>query len=305
MTHTHRIVAAGLAGLFAMPALGADDPFDHLPPTLKLTGVIRDFRDSQVQAGHPDFNMVPNGGAGHYLFMVEDELGDDGKPVFRCTGQKVTGQWKDRFGRNISPPKGYIQPRWGDASGNTNSSANGACQGQASFDQWYRDIVGVNMSGYLDIRLERQAGTPLYVFDDTLDMRFLELEGFYNTNGQFPSAQGGNKNWSFTYEIETTFRYIRGADQYLTFAGDDDIWVFIDGKLVIDIGGVHDRVEQTIELDRLAQTSMHANGFLVDGEEYTMKIFFAERNKPRSELRIETTLNLRGVDLPPVSALYD
>ena len=65
----------------------------------------------------------------------------------------------------------------------------------------------------------------------------------------------------------------------------------------MDIGGVNGAVSQTIGLDRLA--------WLVDGQSYDLTFFFAERHRTQSNFRIETTLQLRSVRLPPTAALYD
>ena len=106
-----------------------------------------------------------------------------------------------------------------------------------------------------------------------------------------------NTNYHFTTEIDTEFMFERGKGQIFTFTGDDDVWVFIDGKLVVDLGGMHGAQGQSIELDRLT--------WLQDGGTYRLKVFHAERHRVDSNFRIDTNLRLRMVEMPPTSGLYD
>ncbi len=74
------------------------------------------------------------------------------------------------------------------------------------------------------------------------------------------------------------------------------MWVFVNGQLVIDIGGVHGAREQFIQLSRLG---------LEDGETYPLQFFFAERHRTQSNFRIETNIDLETVNVPAVTAAFD
>eukprot|EP01100_Stratorugosa_tubuloviscum_P003419 TRINITY_DN182_c0_g1_i2.p1 TRINITY_DN182_c0_g1~~TRINITY_DN182_c0_g1_i2.p1 ORF type:complete len:1400 (+),score=682.28 TRINITY_DN182_c0_g1_i2:218-4417(+) len=106
------------------------------------------------------------------------------------------------------------------------------------------------------------------------------FDEWYTTGGsKVKEGTSGAKNYHFTMEIRSAFTYQTG--QTFTFSGDDDVWVYIDNKLVIDLGGVHSKLTKTVNLNTLG---------LVVGTTYNFDLFFAERHTSESNFQIETSL---------------
>ena len=183
---------------------------------------------------HPDFQYR----IGNDRDMVTTELGADRKPV-------------------------YANP------GGTTYTTNG----KESFDQWYRDVPGVNQSKPYSITLTKQENGN-YRYENT---------NFFPINDQMLMNEGRDKNFHFTYEIQTQFTYQGG--EILNFSGDDDVWVYINGQRVVDLGGVHGKQNASVDVDAVAgQIGLEV------GETYDFDFFFAERHTTQSNFILETSI---------------
>lgn len=286
------------ASLVVATGAGATTP----PASFTITGVIRDFHERTHAQGHPDFERMPDHGFGLYTGNVALTLGSDRKPVFVGGGRQVWTQWQDASGQhNVAPH--LFRPDLGDIAGSyrirfgTMIHDNGGVTSPETFAQWFRDVPGLNISQSLEIVLERQAdGT--YVFDSSVVEPYASIGGFFPINGQLfgNSSAGEDRNYHFTFEFEAEFAYDASAGQIFTFVGDDDVYVFINDQLVIDLGGVHGVTSQSVLLDRLG---------LVDGQTYRMNFFFAERHRTQSNFRVQTNLELRAGRRYTFSVPYD
>jgi fibro-slime domain-containing protein len=291
---------AGLA-VVATPSTGqaVDDPDGDWPAEIRLTGVVRDFRKYNAgNSAHPDFEQY---NTGHRVGLAAPNLDQDGKPVLlSATGRPVNSQFRDSAGRNIMPAM-FDRDR-GDTAGSLGTTTAKAITNADSFSQWFREVPGVNMSKGHTITLNRMPGTNIYTFHEHDDDSTPQREGFFPADGDLWNDTDPTylHNYHFTFELGTRFTYQHGTGQVFTFVGDDDVWVFINGQMAIDVGGVHGAVSQTIDLDRFAERYN-----LEDGQDYELKFFFAERRTTRSNCRIETNLHLRNAQLPTTSALFD
>ncbi len=268
-----------------------------LPSTLTIPILYRDMLywntfKSDAAPGHPDFNSNElNTAAGSVVTgLVQSTLGNDNEPVWASDngGSFVGGAdsatlfcwW-------------YHESGCGSADGGTTTNP---------YDQLvYKDASGNPMTLTLT-----QGASNTYTYENT---NFFPLDGLgwnsptlstaakaeitaggaLNTEYGIPETTNGGTptaahNFNFTSELHYPFTYVAANSTATTgpkfsFDGDDDVWAFIAGTLIVDLGGVHGASPGSYTLTTTNAAALK----LTDGGLYSIDVFQAERHPTGSD----------------------
>ena len=151
---------------------------------------------------------------------------------------------------------------------------------------------------YKDLKLGFEQKGDTYTLKDVKDQngKILTTEGagFYPLENERKfSYENSEKaqNYFFGMRYDVLFKigdYV-GPMNY-EFTGDDDLWVLLDGKVVLDLGGIHQAASETVDIwEKLGKT---ADELTPEGKEkeHTLTVLYMERGAGESNCKMKFTL---------------
>ncbi|HXP91487.1 MAG TPA: fibro-slime domain-containing protein, partial [Fibrobacteria bacterium] len=247
--------------------------------TLNLVMEAYDFKGRGDGGGNPSFqiggwtDLTGAASTGPDPGMVQNALGANGLPVY-------TGRDSGYQSGGINGPKGN----------NTAALTLATTLWKKSTpSNWFDTtalvaaVPGIKI-GHTCLQLpliKTPADSGYYKYDN---QSFFPLDTISDTRGVSLALAADNKqhNFSFCLQGHAAFEYTPGLQ--FEFRGDDDVWVFINNLLAIDLGGTHAPESTFVNVDKL---------HLVEGRVYPFDIFYCERQTNGSSIRIRTSMDLQ------------
>ena len=293
-----------------------DYPFSAIAYTLKLYGFDKDNQNSFMSTNNSTL----------------DFYGNDGK--YACAAQGlVAGSLKDN--KLLTSDAKAEEPHFNEAFLQGKNSKN-AVLGQVyhnvsfPFKKEDRDNNGVNYwcfdSKKTTLAMRHDIEKNTYYLEDTGNKdwsknvdsssktdRVSNTYGFFPFNETSQATSAKNYNYGFGTRMDMTFKLTDDGtviDKHgnkvpieFEFSGDDDVWVYIDGKLALDVGGEHGKVIGKLDFKDKSATVSNVKasaGSLISGEnvtsdftlsgsnsdEHTLTLFYMERGMWESNMKI-------------------
>jgi len=267
------------------------------PATVEVPVTFYDFHSDR---SNPEFEQPHT--SGRRVGMVAATLDADNKPQlgaspyrnlgvahwFRDWSKYTTGPYSKgkKTAPVYEPTPGIRQTHvdeWRSIVNVVNESA------AVGHDTAFKNIV---IPGTLVFSLS-SAATGMYQFSRRGTAGFFPIDSLgFKKEWASTSGAVAAHNYSFTMEMDVEF-YVQDSMTF-SFSGDDDVWVFIDNKLALDLGGIHEEVSGNFNVSqKIIDLGLgNATG------KHRLRVFYAERHSEASNLLIQTNV------IAPLAANY-
>ncbi len=277
--------------------------------------VVRDFPGT-----HADFENGVTGSVDATLGLVKDTLDADGKPVFagaNSTGHIASaasfaewfrdassnttvvtsltlydngnGGYVNRWGPDGEPFAYYTDAVW---CGNGGAGCTECTEDQYDVCLDPCTYWGNGNTSACGVQAVYMEGNPVFFPADGIagatPLSIAQIPPPYADSwpAEFPDldvADQPKHNFAFTSEVRYWFQYNSAQTYTLDFLGDDDVWVFLNNKLAVDLGGIHTPVAGNLTIAGLADGTAYG---MEDGKVYEIVVFQAERQTTCSSYQL-------------------
>ncbi len=218
----------------------------------------------------------------------------------QCAGSLQQGIVKDHLGADGLPIPAYTSHAETSRAGFKTSSqwvtGHDPVVSSDNFYRWYHEVAGLSKRYDRQVVFQRQGNTNTYVYGGSQIFPLDDIR-YDNDSVSKRDSNVNSHNFNFTAHMSVPIKAEMNGHETFNFSGDDDVWVYLNGKLVLDIGGLHTAIggSFTINVDgTITSTVEGVETKLIDAgleknHVYDLDFFYAERSTSESNTKITIT----------------